>query len=496
MKKMFCKLLSILLVLCLCIGLTACGAQSAAGGLGTLTMDDGKSGGIGTLGEPGGADEPSEPGEPTVPAEPDAPAPQEPAPNDGYAVFSSTKQDFSFLYDEGYTAKWSDENGATVYTEHEDSIPYILVFCNHQGDTNGFDISNFFYFKIEEIKEQYGSRLKSVSEVLTLTVGDKKVPGVLFTYTVDTYTVEMFLLLDDTGDSLMQYTAKYVQGEGEPTMQALVRAMTTMKLDADYYANGSGTGTGTGTGTQTPQQTPAPAALSTESYECKYFTLTKPVGWEVFYEVIDAGGGAKRLYTFVYDPTNPNNMFFFAQVLEQFYVSESSKQAWLPYMPSYFSNAPVISGDPTAEATLAVWGDVFAVMRAEGSASSAYFRDYELTEVIESKVLNSPPTTGTTSYVLGMVTIPGAREQSLILFQNTLVLMNAPTGLPASAKYYSSHSNMGVVLSESAAGSQFNTVLSCLQSFDPSAFANRDSFKSGTTDGGIAVPETDISSLF
>jgi hypothetical protein len=82
------------------------------------------------------------------------------------------------------------------------------------------------------------------------------------------------------------------------------------------------------------------------------------------------------------------------------------------------------------------------------------------------------------------------------LFQNTLVLMNAPTGLPASAKYYSSHSNMGVVLSESAAGSQFNTVLSCLQSFDPSAFANRDSFKSGTTDGGIAVPETDISSLF
>ena len=221
MKKMFCKLLSILLVLCLCIGLTACGAQSAAGGLGTLTMDDGKSGGIGTLGEPGGADEPSEPGEPTVPAEPDAPAPQEPAPNDGYAAFSSTKQDFSFLYDEGYTAKWSDENGATVYTEHEDSIPYILVFCNHRGDTNGFDISNFFYFKIEEMKTQYGSRLKSVSEVLTLTVGDKKVPGVLFTYTVDTYTIEMFLLLDDTGDSLMQNTAKYVQGGSKDTAEPL-----------------------------------------------------------------------------------------------------------------------------------------------------------------------------------------------------------------------------------------------------------------------------------
>ena len=306
MKKMFCKLLSILLVLCLCIGLTACGAQSAAGGLGTLTMDDGKSGGIGALGEPGGADEPSEPGEPTVP--------QKPAPNDGYAAFSSTKQDFSFLYDEGYTAKWSDENGATVYTEHEDSIPYILVFCNHRGDTNGFDISNFFYFKIEEIKEQYGSRLKSVSEVLTLSVGDKKVPGVLFTYTVDTYTVEMFLLLDDTGDSLMQYTAKYVQGEGEPTMQALVRAMTTMKLDADYYAN-------SGTSTQPGPTTPDVPALNLVKYDGKFFSVMLPKNWK-----IETMGQYNTFGFRAWDPANPDYQIFYYGKLNPFMKSEAARK--------------------------------------------------------------------------------------------------------------------------------------------------------------------------
>lgn len=70
MKKMISRTLCLVLAICMCFSLVACGGRDV-GGLGSLDMDDEGSGGIGALGEPKDSDdEPSEPTESQTPPEP------------------------------------------------------------------------------------------------------------------------------------------------------------------------------------------------------------------------------------------------------------------------------------------------------------------------------------------------------------------------------------------------------------------------------------------
>lgn len=221
---------------------------------------------------------------------------------------------------------------------------------------------------------------------------------------------------------------------------------------------------------ETPQ-TPTSSAFETELYECDMFTVMIPKGWKVDYDVVDVGNNMERIYLFARDPSNSKNMFFYILALEPFYLSAEGKNAWLPYMPDYFQYAPVLT-NPTAEEMLRIWPSIYTFMQAENGPLLPFFSNYKLNEVIESGPLEATSDGTENSYVLGKVEIPSA-GQYYMFFQNSLQLMDAPTGIISSARYYTSYGNLGIVLSTEAPASDLDALKVCLQSLNLDGFANR-----------------------
>lgn len=247
---------------------------------------------------------------------------QQPAPQKGdaeYAVFTSEKQDFSFLYDSAYTAIWDDDNGATIYTEQPDSIPYLLVYRNI-GNVSGFDAEQSFKDKTAALQAQYGSRLIDIGAFQTYTINGKPVSGVLYTYTLDSYTIEMLALIELTEDSLIQYTCKYVQGNSDATMKALAEAVASYQPDAAYYTYDYTKEDEPSDQPTAPQAEPQ-ATLKLTKYDGDFFTVMLPEGWQL------QTMGEYATFSFrAWDPDNPDYEIFYYGNITPFMKSEAARQ--------------------------------------------------------------------------------------------------------------------------------------------------------------------------
>ncbi len=252
-----------------------------------------------------------------------------PAPSAGYTVFSNTAHDFSFLYNSAYSAEWSDENGATIYTETIGSIPYLLVYRNQwNGD---FNAQAHFDALTARMRTEYGSRLMSVGEFQTYSVSGKEMPGVIYTYTVDSYTVEMLALTEYTGDSVIQYTCKYLQGMGDATIDALLEAAASYQPRANYYTGGdqgAGAGQGEPIDPPQPQQPQQPARkINLVQYNGGYFALMLPEGWQI------TTMGQYTSFGFrAWDPQNPDYEIFYYGNLGPLNKSREAKNGWAGYI--------------------------------------------------------------------------------------------------------------------------------------------------------------------
>lgn len=253
---------------------------------------------------------PSATQEPSTTQEPSAP-PE----NTEYAIFACEKQDFSFLYDSSYTAVWDDDNGATVYTEQAGGIPYLLIYRN-VGNTVGYDVEKLFETKTSDMQDYYGERLISVGDYQTYTVSGKTMSGVLYAYTLDSYTIEMLALVELTDDSLIQYTCKYVQGESEATMKALAEAAYSYQPSAAYYTNSSEPSV-----QPTAPQTGPQAALKLTKYDGGFFTVMLPEGWQ-----IQTMGEYSTFGFRAWDAENPDYEIFYYGNINPFLKSEEAKQ--------------------------------------------------------------------------------------------------------------------------------------------------------------------------
>jgi hypothetical protein len=253
-----------------------------------------------------------------------------PGQSDEYAVFSNAAQDFSFLYNSAYFAEWSDEDGATIYTEAKGFIPYLLVYRNI-GD-GGFDAQAYFEALSGRMRAEYGSRLVSVGEFQTYTVSGKEMSGVMYTYTVDSHTVEMLALTEHTGDSVVQYTCKYLQGQGNATLGALAEAAASYQPRANYYdAGGRHPGEGQGEGNDQPNpqepQKPATNNIRLVAYDGGYFSLMLPEGWQIrtMGEYVSFGFRA-------WNPQNPDYEIFYYGALGPLNKSRNAKDGWVFYI--------------------------------------------------------------------------------------------------------------------------------------------------------------------
>ncbi len=166
----------------------------------------------------------------------EAPSPQvTEAPRDtaGLTAAPCPELGFSTLCDPSVLQKYEDGTGLNLFIEGEERIPYVLVYQN--GDLIG-DAGEYLREQYTPyMKNKYGDDLVGYTEYEYYDIGGKQLPAALYTYRVQGTLVDMLRIMDSTGSQTVSYTAKYVQGNGDATMDALDKAVRYYQPDANYY---------------------------------------------------------------------------------------------------------------------------------------------------------------------------------------------------------------------------------------------------------------------
>ena len=148
-------------------------------------------------------------------------------------IISCPEQEFSTLCKPGYPWKFTERDGVTIYTEHENSIPYVLVYRSEDWivDAEGLISEQYTPY----MQKKYGDDLVSVTEYDKYTLGGRPVSAALYTYKLQGYLIDMIRAYENVNGHTVAYTAKYIQGKGEATLKALEQAVQYYRPFADYY---------------------------------------------------------------------------------------------------------------------------------------------------------------------------------------------------------------------------------------------------------------------
>ena len=149
-------------------------------------------------------------------------------------IISCPEQGFSTLCKPGYPWKFSERDGVTIYTEHENSIPYVLVYCSEDWIVDVEDLISEQYTPY--MQKKYGDDLVSVTEFDEYTLGGRPVSAALYTYKLQGYLIDMIRAYENINGHTVIYTAKHIQGQGEATLAALDAAVQNYRPFADYYS--------------------------------------------------------------------------------------------------------------------------------------------------------------------------------------------------------------------------------------------------------------------
>ena len=150
-------------------------------------------------------------------------------------IISCPEQEFSTLCKPGYPWKFTERDGVTIYTEHENSIPYVLVYRSEDWIVDAEDLISEQYTPY--MQKKYGDDLVSVTEYDEYTLGGRPVSAALYTYKLQGYLIDMIRAYENVNGHTVIYTAKYIQGQGEATLAALDAAVENYRPFADYYSS-------------------------------------------------------------------------------------------------------------------------------------------------------------------------------------------------------------------------------------------------------------------
>ena len=227
-----------------------------------------------------------------------------------------------------------------------------------------------------------------------------------------------------------------------------------------------------------------------DEYSCDYFDCYIPQGWDVHYQVVDAGSGLMRIYVFVQDPTDENNIIFFVSAMEPWFITISEKNAVAAILGSAYDWSPVVD-ELSAEGLLKEWAATYTLMDATGFTDGVkYFKNYSIVSVLNSEIFDGASEQETKSEVIAEVSIPGASQTYGILYANDF--MQAKFPYAANARYYISYQNRGFVLSADRFSAEAEGMAYCVSSFDFAKFNSTYGSSNGITVDGSAVVNPEI----
>ena len=151
-----------------------------------------------------------------------------------YQVVSCPEQNFSTICNADYFWNYSQRDGITIYTEHEGSIPYVLIYTAEDWIVEAGDYIREQY--TPHMKEQYGENLVSYDEYDAYTIGGKTMAVGLYTYRLQGYLIDMIRAYDVVNGHTVIYTAKYIQGQGDATLETLDLVAANYRPYPDYYS--------------------------------------------------------------------------------------------------------------------------------------------------------------------------------------------------------------------------------------------------------------------
>ncbi|MBP5152770.1 MAG: hypothetical protein ILP13_07655, partial [Lachnospiraceae bacterium] len=149
---------------------------------------------------------------------------------EGYQFAFSEKQGFGTYISEDLEYEWDDADGLTIYTGTKGYIPYVLMF--HFTGSSLTPENYFSKYFTPSMQQEYGDRLIEVGETKAYSIGGRSITGTEYHYMVQDSEVILLRLLDeDPFGWYMEYTAKYIKGEGDETLEALEDAVRNFTID-------------------------------------------------------------------------------------------------------------------------------------------------------------------------------------------------------------------------------------------------------------------------
>lgn len=151
---------------------------------------------------------------------------------EGRIAVSCPESGFSVLADENYAVTSDGEDGVTIYTGPEGSIPYVIVFRS-EDLVDGWEYLTEMY--TPKIIDQYGEDLVDYQEYEDFQVGGKTLPAGIYSYKLQGYIVDLIKVFDSVDGHTVTYTAKYIKDQGTETREALDLAAASYQPDPYYY---------------------------------------------------------------------------------------------------------------------------------------------------------------------------------------------------------------------------------------------------------------------
>lgn len=142
-------------------------------------------------------------------------------------VIDCPEQGFSVMADPSYSWNYQDENGITIYTEIEGSIPYVMVYRCEDLYMEPYEYIKEQY--TPHVEEKYGQDLLNMYEEESLEIGGKQLPAGIYRYELNGHVITLIRIMDSTGPQTVIYTAKFEEGYGEPTLKALDTVIRTLE---------------------------------------------------------------------------------------------------------------------------------------------------------------------------------------------------------------------------------------------------------------------------